>query len=106
MAITIKISPNLTSVKHGWSLQYFMEDSITITRYDYVSLVLEDDFLPQYLEFSRAGILPYEVLNMCTECSALPDIFDFERNEDSRLLRYAVITAIDDYLKEGVIDGL
>jgi len=85
---------------------FFMEDSITIARYDYVALVLEDDFLSQYLDFSRAGILPYEVLNMCAECSALLDEFDFEGNEDSRLLRYAVITAIDDYLKEGVTDGL
>jgi hypothetical protein len=83
-----------------------MEDNITMARYDYVALVLEDDFLPQYLEFSRAGILPYEVHNMYAECSALLDEFDFEGDEDNRLLRYAVITAIDDYLKEGVSDGL
>jgi hypothetical protein len=54
-----------------------MEDNITMARYDYVALVLEDDFLPQYLEFSRAGILPYEVHNMYAECSALLDEFDF-----------------------------
>ena len=83
-----------------------MDEELTAARYDYVALVLEDDFLPQYLEFSRAGILPYEVMNMCAECSHLLDEFDFEGNEDNRLLRYAVITAIDDYLKEGVADGL
>ena len=83
-----------------------MEDSITIARYDYVALVLEDDFLPHYLEFSQAGILPYELLNLCAECAHLLDEFDFEGNEDSRLLLYAVITAMDDYLKEGVNDGL
>lgn len=83
-----------------------MEANLTIARYDYVAQVLEDDFLAHYLRFSEAGILPYELHNLTAECGHLLDEFEFEQDEDSRLLRYAILTAIDDYLKEGVNDGL
>jgi hypothetical protein len=77
-----------------------MEAELTAARYDYLAQVLEDDFLEHYLGFTEAGILPYELLNIAAECGQLLDEFDFERNEDNRWLRYAILTAIADYLNE------
>jgi hypothetical protein len=74
-------------------------------RSDYIALVLEDEFLEHFLAFSRAGILGFEVLNLVSICGSLLDEFDFENHEDGRMMRYAVIAAMHDYL-EGGGDGL
>jgi|GEM_PF-1149087 len=72
-------------------------------RYDYLSLVLEDEFEHTYLQFHISGILVYELLNLLPVCSPHFDEFGFPDSEDSRLLRYAVTGTIAQYL-EGEFD--
>ena len=72
-------------------------------RYDYLRLVLEDEFEETYLQFLISGILPYEVLNLLPLCAHYFEEFGFPESEDSRLLRYAVTGTIAQYL-EGEFD--
>ena len=75
-------------------------------RYDYLCLVLEDEFEENYLQFLISGILPYEVLNLLPFCAHHFEEFGFPESEDSRLLRYAVTGAIAEYLEGGYDHGL
>ncbi|MBK0380099.1 hypothetical protein [Mucilaginibacter segetis] len=70
-----------------------MTDSIA---YDYVKLVLEEEFLRAYLRFSNHGILHYELTNILELCAPLIQGLD----EDDRFLKYEVIGTIADYLQE------
>ena len=72
-------------------------------RYDYLRLVLEEEFEENYLQFLINGILVYEVLNLLPLCSLLFEEFGFPESEDSRLLRYAVTGTVAQYL-EGEFD--
>ncbi|MBB6107837.1 hypothetical protein HDF23_000567 [Mucilaginibacter lappiensis] len=71
----------------------YMTDSIG---YDYVKLVLEEEFLRAYLRFSNHGILHYELTNILELCAPLIKGLD----EDDRFLKYEVIGTIADYLQE------
>lgn len=73
---------------------------------DFLEDVLEQDFRGYWLRFHEAGILRYELLNICAACETTLKDLDWPEADDSRLLRYAVITAIEDYLQEGGADGL
>jgi hypothetical protein len=64
--------------------------------YDYVRLVLEQEFLAVYLRFINHGILHYELTNIQELCAPLLTGLD----EDDRFLRYEVIGTIADYLQE------
>jgi hypothetical protein len=70
-----------------------MTDSIA---YDYVKLVLEQEFFTTYLRFSNHGILHYELTNILELCAPLIKGLD----EDDRFLKYEVIGTIADYLQE------
>lgn len=71
----------------------FMIDAIA---YDYIKLVLEEEFITTYLRFSNQGILHYELTNILELCAPLIEGLD----EDDRFLRYEVIGTIADYLQE------
>ena len=66
------------------------------TAYDYIKLVLEEEFLTTYLRFLNNGILHYELTNILELCEPLTRGLD----EDDRFLRYEVIGTIADYLQE------
>jgi hypothetical protein len=70
-----------------------MTDSIA---YDYVKLVLEEEFFRAYLRFSNHGILHYELTNILEVCGPLIKGLD----EDDRFLKYEVIGTIANYLQE------
>ena len=67
-----------------------------LTAYDYLRLVLEQEFLGVYLRFINHGILHYELTNIQELCAPLLTGLD----EDDRFLRYEVIGTIADYLQE------
>lgn len=67
-----------------------------LTAYDYLRLVLEQEFLEAYLRFVNHGILHYELTNIQEICAPLLAGLD----EDDRFLRYEVIGTIADYLQE------
>jgi hypothetical protein len=79
-------------------------DVITPTRYDYLSSVLEEEFEEAYLRFSGSGILTYELINLSAVCTDVFEHFGFPENEDSRMLRYAVIGTVAEYLEGGIED--
>lgn len=64
--------------------------------YDYIKLVLEEEFLETYLRFSNCGILHYELTNILEICSPLILGLD----QDDRYLRYEVTSTIAYYLQE------
>jgi hypothetical protein len=64
--------------------------------YDYVKLVLEEEFWGAYLRFSNHGILHYELTNILELCEPLVKGLD----EDDRFLKYEVIGTIAAYLQE------
>jgi hypothetical protein len=64
--------------------------------YDYVRLILEEEFLTAYLRFINHGILHYELTNILELCRPLLTGLD----EDDRFLRYEVTGTIADYLEE------
>ena len=64
--------------------------------YDYVRLILEEEFLTAYLRFINHGILHYELTNILEICRPLLTGLD----EDDRFLRYEVSGTIADYLEE------
>jgi hypothetical protein len=68
-------------------------------RYDYLALVVEEEFEETYLQFLISNILCYELLNLLSICSSLFDEFGFPENEDNRLLRYAITGTIAEYLE-------
>ena len=64
--------------------------------YDYLRLILEEEFLTIYLRFLNHGILHYEVTNIMELCRPLMEGLD----EDDRFLKYEIIGTIADYLQE------
>lgn len=76
------------------------------TPFDLIEAILEQDFREHWLRFHESGIIRYELLNICSACEAVLGEFGWREADDSRLLRYAVITAISDYLAEGGSGGL
>ncbi|WCT13324.1 hypothetical protein [Mucilaginibacter jinjuensis] len=83
-----------------------LAEAMPVSPFDFLEDVLEQDFRGHWLRFHEAGIIRYELLNICAVCEATLQEFGWPEADDSRLLRYAVITAIDDYLQEGGSDGL
>ena len=70
-----------------------MTDSLA---YDYLRLVLEEEFLGTYMRFINHDILHYELTNILELCAPLMQGLD----EDDRFLKYEVIGTIADYLQE------
>jgi len=70
-----------------------MTDSLA---YDYLRLVLEEEFLGTYMRFINHGILHYELTNILELCAPLMQGLD----EDDHFLKYEVIGTIADYLQE------
>lgn len=83
-----------------------LADELQPSPLDFIEEVLEQDFRADWLRFHAHGIIRYELLNICSACQAVLSDFGWPEADDSRLLRYAVITAVSDYLAEGGGDGL
>ena len=64
--------------------------------YDYVRLVLEEEFFGTYLRLLNQGILHYELTNILELCAPLMEGLD----EDDRFLKYEITGTIADYLLE------
>jgi len=68
----------------------------SLIAYDYVRLILEEEFLGAYMSFVSNGILHYELTNILEVCAPLLTGLD----EDDRFLRYEVTGTIALYLAE------
>jgi hypothetical protein len=70
-----------------------MTDSIA---YDYLRVVLEEEFWETYLRFSNQGILHYELTSILEICAPLLKGLD----QDDFFLRLEVTVTITTYLQE------
>ncbi|MFC0513156.1 hypothetical protein ACFFGT_03055 [Mucilaginibacter angelicae] len=68
----------------------------TLIAYDYLRLVLEEEFPAAYLRFISHGVLHYELTNIQEICAPLLTGLD----EDDSFLRYEVTGTIANYLQE------
>lgn len=70
------------------------------SQYDYVSSILFEYFIDSYISFSSVGILKYELLNIVILCERIFSEYGYsDANQDDRILELAVISAIDEYLR-------
>jgi hypothetical protein len=76
-----------------------LTEELRPSRFNYLQMVLEEEFSSDYNAFKTAGVLTYETINLTEACRELLDNFPFtEDSEDDRFLRYAVIAKISEYL--------
>ena len=69
------------------------------SKFNFIRETLEDEFPAEYAELDKSGLLTCEILNMMESCNDLFEAFSFSHaTEDNRLLRYAVIAELHDYL--------
>lgn len=78
---------------------YRMTADLRPSRYNYVREILEEEFLPVFLQYNNLGILQFEVINMVESLQPVFDGLHFsEANLESRLLHYATCGAIQNYI--------
>ncbi|MBS1529520.1 MAG: hypothetical protein JSU01_04365 [Bacteroidetes bacterium] len=76
-----------------------MTEDLRPSRFNYLKALFEEEFSERFERYRELGVLTYELTNMVEHCQGLFEHFGFsEDNEDDRLLRYAVIGAVDEYL--------
>jgi hypothetical protein len=68
---------------------------LTESRFQLLAEMLDTDFLPMADDLRISGLLTYEFINLLEECD--PAFEEMGFNEEDRLLRYALIGAIQDY---------
>lgn len=77
-----------------------MTKELRPSKFLYIRSLLEDEFLHTYKIFRERGVLTYETINMVSACKGLFDNYGFsEENMHSREFRYAMVSAIDEYLQ-------
>lgn len=70
------------------------------SKFNYLTSVLEEDFESHYNRFKENGILTYEVINLIEVCKPEFETLGFTvDNENDKLLRYAIIGTVKEYLE-------
>lgn len=101
------VSPMLLSLigegKPGYVIEELIMRELTAdlrpSRFNYIKELLEEEFKESYLTFLDSGVLTYESINLVELCVNVFDAFSFsEANEGDRLLRYAIIAKVHEYL--------
>jgi hypothetical protein len=76
-----------------------MTEELKPSRYQYIRLVIEEEFNADYERMKENGTLTYEVVNLIEVCKGIFSDFEFNsENEENRHLRYAIIGQVHDYL--------
>jgi hypothetical protein len=75
------------------------------SRYNYLMEIIESDFLETFYGWKEGGVLIYAVVDLLGKCQATLNSLKFsEGNEDDRMIRYAVIGVIKEYLVGKTVD--
>jgi hypothetical protein len=70
------------------------------SRFEYVRLLLEEEFQRDYLRMKNSGMLTYEVINLIGACEPIFEVFAFsEQNDEGREQKCAVMGMIAEYLE-------
>ncbi len=70
------------------------------SKFNYLMLVLEEGFEPDYNRLKEDGILSYEIINLIEVCRPVFDALAFtEDSESDRHLRYAITGTVKEYFE-------
>ena len=73
------------------------------SKFNYISLVLEEEFGTTYQQLQESGTIKFEVINLINKCHSVFDDLNFsEENEDNQFLRYCIVGTISEYLEESI----
>lgn len=76
-----------------------LKKDLPASRFNYLSSILQEEFEPEYYAWLKSGILTYELINILQEAVPVFEQVGFsEQIENDRLLRYAIIGTIRQYL--------
>lgn len=70
------------------------------SKFNYLILILEDEFEADYYRLKESELLTYEVINLIESCTPVFETLGFtEENENDRHLRYAITGAVKEYFE-------
>lgn len=70
------------------------------SKFNYIQGILEDEFEEDLLRLKESGLLTYQIINLITESETVFETLGFtEDNEQNRMLRYAIIGTIRQYME-------
>ncbi|WP_130855648.1 hypothetical protein [Olivibacter jilunii] len=77
-----------------------LTEELRPSRYHYIIGILKEDFEDFFEDMTASGILTFEVLNMMEACEPVFELLNFsvEREQD-RMIRYAIIGQLHEYLQ-------
>ena len=75
-----------------------MTTDLRPSRFNYIKSIIEEEFIREYEQLLKTGVLTYECITLVKVCSGIFDNYDFsEATEDNRFLRYSIIAAIAEH---------
>ena len=101
------LAPTISS--HATDPEYILEERCLLlltqdlrpSKYNYICRVLEEEFPATRRKLIEGGTMKCEVVNIISHCQELFEAMHFsERNEENRLLYYAVAGSISEYFDD------
>ncbi|MGN6567493.1 MAG: hypothetical protein ACTHJ0_06060 [Flavipsychrobacter sp.] len=101
--ISAQLQEWVTAGKPQYIIEELSLDLLTTdlrpSRFNYLKVLLEEEFETSFRRFAEMGVLTYELTNLVDHCYPVFVLYGFaEETEDDRQLRYAAIGAINEYL--------
>ncbi len=70
------------------------------SKFNYIRLLLEEEFDEYFFRLKEAGLLTYEIINLIGECEPVFEAIGFtEENEDNQVLQNGIMGTIQQYLE-------
>lgn len=70
------------------------------SKFNYISNILENEFTQDFRFLKESGLLTYEIVNLISESETVFETLGFgEENEQNRMLSYAIIGTIRQYME-------
>ena len=70
------------------------------SKFNYIGNILENEFTQDFQRLKESGLLTYEIVNLISESETVFETLGFtEDNEQNRMLSYAIIGTIRQYME-------
>lgn len=98
------ISQLLAENKPGYIIEELCMEELTIdllpSKFNYIGNILENEFTQDFQRLKESGLLTYEIVNLINESETVFETLGFtEDNEQNRMLSYAIIGTIRQYME-------
>lgn len=94
------LSENKTSIEIEEICLDELTKSLRPSKYNYLKVILEEEFPDDFERLSQIGLLQTELINLVQSTISVFEEFNFsEQNEEDQHLRYSIIGAVYEYLK-------